>query len=177
MCRYRNHRHKCPKCEYIWDNPQNDEAFVKKVMNTYDFEYLQRNLLFSKVDFIWVTREQRSLEWFISLLARIEIEQQHLRQNSDKGLLLEVHLYVTSAKSAADLKALNVYLSLDLIGSGNAANIHAIDRIRQRTKHGRPDWDQVKSRNRKRDEYPKLVVNYTAQQVFSFKFTFIMSHK
>ncbi len=96
------------------------------------------------MDFIWVTREQRSLEWFISLLARIEIEQQHLRQNSDKGPLLEVHLYVTSAKSAADLKALNIYLSLDLIGRENAENVDAIDRIRQRTKHGRPDWDQVK---------------------------------
>ena len=96
-----------------------------------------------QVDFIWVTREQRSLEWFISLLARMEIEQQHLRHTSDKGLLLEVHLYVTSAKSAADLKALNVYLSLDLIGKENAANVSAIDRIRQRTKHGRPKWDQV----------------------------------
>jgi len=126
MCRYRNHRHKCPNCQFIWDNPQNDETFVKKV------------------DFIWVTREQRSLEWFISLLSRMEIEQQHLRQNSDKGpLLLDVHLYVTSAKSAADLKALNVYLSLDLIGRENAENIDAIDRIRERTKHGRPNWDQV----------------------------------
>ena len=96
-----------------------------------------------KVDFIWVTREQRSLEWFISLLAQMEIEQQRLRQNSDKGPLLEVHLYVTSAKSPADLKALNVYLSLDLIGRENSANCDAIDRIRQRTKHGRPDWDQV----------------------------------
>ena len=74
----------------------------------------------------------------------MEIEQQHLRHTSDKGLLLEVHLYVTSAKTAADLKALNVYLSLDLIGKENAANINAIDRIRQRTKHGRPNWDQVK---------------------------------
>jgi hypothetical protein len=31
MCQYRNHRHKCPNCEFIWDNPQNDESFVKKV--------------------------------------------------------------------------------------------------------------------------------------------------
>lgn len=96
-----------------------------------------------KVDFIWVTREQRSLEWFISLLAQMEIEQQRLRQTSDKGPLLEVHLYVTSAQSAADLKALNVYLSLDLIGRENSANCDAIDGIRQRTKHGRPDWEQV----------------------------------
>jgi hypothetical protein len=73
----------------------------------------------------------------------MEIEQQRLRQNSDKGPLLEVHLYVTSAQSPADLKALNIYLSLDLIGRENSANCEAIDGIRQRTKHGRPDWEQV----------------------------------
>ena len=95
------------------------------------------------MDFIWVTREQRSLEWFISLLARMEIEQQHLRQNSDKGALLDVHLYVTSAKKAADLKALNVYLSLDLIGRENTANCNAIDKNSKRTKYGRLNWDQV----------------------------------
>ena len=31
MCRYRNLRHKCPSCEYIWNNSQNDELCVKKV--------------------------------------------------------------------------------------------------------------------------------------------------
>lgn len=73
----------------------------------------------------------------------MEIEQQYLRQNSDKDPLMEVHLYVTSAKSAADLKALNIYLSLDLIGKEDPAGCEAIDGIRQRTKHGRPNWDQV----------------------------------
>ena len=100
--------------------------------------------LYFQVDFIWVTREQRSLEWFISLLTQMEIEQQRLRQNSDKESLLEVHLYVTSAQSPADLKVLNIYLSLDLIGRENSANFDTIDGIQQRTKHGRPDWDQVK---------------------------------
>ena len=143
MCRYRNRRHKCPNCEHIWENPDSEELYVKKVRTktlvgeqTFDGGSLQ-------VDFIWVTREQRSLEWFISLLAQMEIEQQRLRQNSDKGPLLEVHLYVTSARSPADLKALNVYLSLDLIGRENSAYSDTIDGMRQRTKHGRPDWDQV----------------------------------
>lgn len=73
----------------------------------------------------------------------MEIEQQRLRQHSDHGPLLEVHLYVTSAQSAADLKALNVYLSLDVIGRESSDNCQAIDGLRQRTKHGRPDWEQV----------------------------------
>ena len=75
----------------------------------------------------------------------MEIEQERLKQNSDNGSLLDVHLYVTSAKSAADLKALNVYLSLDLIGRENSIYSDAIDGIRHRTKHGRPDWDQVEN--------------------------------
>lgn len=93
------------------------------------------------------------MEWFISLLARMEIEQHHLRQNSDKGPLLEVHLYVTSAKSAADLKALNVYLSLDIIGRENPVSCDAVDGLRQRTKHGRPNWDQVRDSRHCRDHH------------------------
>lgn len=31
MCRYRNRRHKCPNCDYIWDNPQSEELCLKKV--------------------------------------------------------------------------------------------------------------------------------------------------
>ena len=76
----------------------------------------------------------------------MEIEQQYLRQSSDKDSLLEVHLYVTSAKSSAELKALNVFFGLDLIGRENATDCEAIDGLRQRTKHGRPNWDQVKFR-------------------------------
>ena len=31
MCRYRNRRHKCPNCDYIWDNQETEELSVKKV--------------------------------------------------------------------------------------------------------------------------------------------------
>ena len=143
MCRYRNRRHKCPNCDHIWDNPESEELCLKKVRSCHEFPLDKTSSSFPQVDFIWVTREQRSLEWFISLLAQMEIEQQRLRQKSDRGPLLEVHLYVTSAQSAADLKALNVYLSLDLTGRENPENCQAIDGLRQRTKHGRPDWEQV----------------------------------
>lgn len=60
-----------------------------------------------KVDFIWVTRDQRSLEWFISLLSRMEIEQRKHNQN-----FLETHLYVTSAKRQSDMKTINLHLTL-----------------------------------------------------------------
>ncbi|CAF0823796.1 unnamed protein product [Didymodactylos carnosus] len=128
MCRYRNRRHKCPKCHSIWNNSADHEQLAVR-----------------KVDFIWVTRDQRSLEWFISLLSQMEIEQKRLRAGEHEDPLLEVHLYVTSARRLSDLKALNVYLSLDLVEhkENNRDNWDAVDGIRRRTKHGRPDWDQV----------------------------------
>ena len=72
----------------------------------------------------------------------MEIEQQHLRQNSDKGHLLEFHLYVTSAKSAADLKAAGFtaaqlkaggFTAKDLKDSGfSAADLNAASAISQK---------------------------------------------
>jgi hypothetical protein len=151
MCRYRNRRHQCSHCEYISVNRESEQLRVKKVARPCPISQQAKSSRWKharyclfQVDFIWVTREQRSLEWFISLLAQMEIEQQHLKRTSDDGCLLEVHLYVTSATSPADLKALNVYLSLNLNGRESSAHCcDAIDGIRQRTKHGRPDWDQV----------------------------------
>ena len=32
-------------------------------------------IIFFKVDFFWINREQRSFEWFVSLLSQLEIEQ------------------------------------------------------------------------------------------------------
>lgn len=76
---------------------------------------ISKSLLFSsddyirirKVDFIWVTRDQRSLEWFISLLSRMEIDQRKNNVN-----FLETHLYVTSAKRQSDLKTIGLHITL-----------------------------------------------------------------
>jgi predicted ferric reductase len=53
-----------------------------------------------KVDFIWVTRDQRSLEWFITMLSQMEIEQRKVMIQSEKEtgvpakMFMESHLYV-----------------------------------------------------------------------------------
>lgn len=103
-----------------------------------------KSLLFSsedcirirKVDFIWVTRDQRSLEWFISLLSRMEIDQRKSNVN-----FLETHLYVTSAKRQSDLKTIGLHITLDAIFSQEESSL--IDGLRQRTHSGRPNWDIV----------------------------------
>jgi hypothetical protein len=43
-------------------------------MKTFSFNSLFKNLML-QVDFYWINREQRSFEWFVSLLSQLEIEQ------------------------------------------------------------------------------------------------------
>lgn len=92
-----------------------------------------------KVDFIWITREQRSLEWFISLLSQIEIEQR--KNDDDCPLFLETHLYVTSARRQSDLRTIGLHITMDAILSQEESNL--INGLKQRTHYGRPNWDIV----------------------------------
>jgi hypothetical protein len=121
MFRYRQARATCPNCDYKLSDQyvsNNDKLNVKKV------------------DFIWITREQRSLEWFISLLSQMEIEQ---KKNNES--FMETHLYVTSAKRQSDLRTIGLHLTLDAIFSKEESSL--IDGLRQRTHYGRPNWDIV----------------------------------
>jgi Ca2+-binding EF-hand superfamily protein/predicted ferric reductase len=122
MHRYRRARAICPNCKSkICDDnytSPGDKLNVKKV------------------DFIWITREQRSLEWFISLLSQVEIEQ---RKNNEN--FLDTHLYVTSARRQSDLKSISLHLTLDAILSHEESSM--IEGLRQRTHYGRPNWDIV----------------------------------
>lgn len=63
-----------------------------------------------QVDFFWINREQRSFEWFVSLLSQLEIEQ------AESGArFLEMHMYITSALQRSDMKAVGLQLALDLL--------------------------------------------------------------
>ncbi len=94
-----------------------------------------------KIDFIWITREQRSLEWFISMLSQMEIQQRKYSENDGSNMFMESHLYVTSAKKQSDLKALSLQYTLDAIYSQEDNRF--IDGLRKRTRYGRPNWDVV----------------------------------
>ena len=66
-----------------------------------------------KVDFFWINREQRSFEWFISLLSQLEIEQ--AEQGGAMERFLDMHMYITSALQKTDMKAVRLQLALELL--------------------------------------------------------------
>ena len=72
----------CVKCDYQW----------------YD-KYERKSL--KKVDFIWVNRDFEAFEWFVELLAELELQQAQLAANR----FLTIHLYMTSAKVEQQIKS------------------------------------------------------------------------
>ncbi|NWW35622.1 NOX5 oxidase, partial [Panurus biarmicus] len=121
MFRYRRRKLSCPSCRFSWSEERRDEEMTLR-----------------KVDFIWITRDQQHLQWFLSLLAKLETEQAELEPG---GKFLELHLYMTSALGKGDVKALGLQLALDLLAAQE--NRDSITGLRTRTQPGRPDWAKV----------------------------------
>ncbi|XP_059713802.1 NADPH oxidase 5 [Haemorhous mexicanus] len=124
MFRYRRRKQSCPSCHFSWSEERRDEEMTLR-----------------KVDFIWITRDQQHLQWFLGLLAKLEAEQAELEPG---GKFLELHLYMTSALGKGDVKALGLQLALDLLAAREQRD--SISGLRSRTQPGRPDWDKVLGR-------------------------------
>ena len=75
--RYRQVKKTCPSCNHKWA----DE--ISGVMNS-----------LKKVDFFWINRDQKSFEWFVSLLSQLELEMSET--GGALGRFLEMHMYITS---------------------------------------------------------------------------------
>ncbi|KAI8423439.1 hypothetical protein MSG28_012572 [Choristoneura fumiferana] len=119
MYRYWNSRNVCPRCDHKWAS-----------------SIAQNNMNLRKVDFFWINREQRSFEWFVSLLSQLEIEQ------AESGArFLEMHMYITSALQRSDMKAVGLQLALDLLHEKEKRDL--ITGLKTRTNAGRPNWDKV----------------------------------
>ncbi|NWT82343.1 NOX5 oxidase, partial [Lanius ludovicianus] len=121
MFRYRLRKQSCPSCHFSWCEERRDEEMTLR-----------------KVDFIWITRDQQHLQWFLSLLSKLETEQAELELG---GKFLELHLYMTSALGKGDMKALGLQVALDLLAAKE--NRDSITGLRTRTQPGRPDWAKV----------------------------------
>ena len=74
----------CPNCNHKWA----DE--ISGVMNS-----------LKKVDFFWINRDQKSFEWFVSLLSQLELEMSET--GGALGRFLEMHMYITSGKKISSL--------------------------------------------------------------------------
>ncbi len=121
MQRFKKTKNICPSCDHSWELESHSGCKGSSI---------------KKVDFIWVTRDQRSLEWFISMLSQMEIDQKKNNQN-----FLETHLYVTSAHRQTDLKSIGLHMTLDVIYSEEDSRF--IEGLKKRTHYGRPNWDTV----------------------------------
>ncbi|OPJ70303.1 NADPH oxidase 5 [Patagioenas fasciata monilis] len=91
-----------------------------------------------EVDFIWINRDQKHFEWFVSLLTKLEMEQ---AEQELGGRFLEMHMYMTSALGKNDMKGVGLQLALDLLATKEQRDL--ITGLRTRTQPGRPDWSKV----------------------------------
>ncbi|KAF1428379.1 NADPH oxidase 5, partial [Spheniscus mendiculus] len=121
MYRYRRRKQSCPSCHYSWCEDLRDEEMMLR-----------------KVDFIWINRDQKHFEWFVSLLTKLEMEQ---AEQEPGGRFLEMHMYMTSALSKNDMKAIGLQMALDLLAAKEQRD--SITGLRTRTQPGRPDWSKV----------------------------------
>ncbi|XP_041355501.1 NADPH oxidase 5-like [Gigantopelta aegis] len=121
MYRFLASKRTCPNCEFSWCSEL--PATIMKL---------------KKVDFIWINRDQKSFEWFVSLLTQLEIEQ---RQTGSLENILDMHLYMTSALNCTDMKGIGLQMALDLIHQEK--QIDLITGLRTRTNPGRPNWNEI----------------------------------
>uniref|UniRef100_A0A3Q3EH24 NADPH oxidase, EF-hand calcium binding domain 5 n=1 Tax=Labrus bergylta TaxID=56723 RepID=A0A3Q3EH24_9LABR len=118
---YRQRKQNCPSCNYSWcENIKDSEMKLRKV------------------DFIWINRDQKSFEWFVSLLTKLEMDQ---ADEDLEGRFLEMHMYMTSALSKNDMKAIGLQMALDLLAKKEKRD--SITGLRTRTQPGRPEWGKV----------------------------------
>ncbi|XP_059524590.1 NADPH oxidase 5 [Myotis daubentonii] len=121
MYRYQKRKHICPNCQHCWMEGIQDE-----------------DMKLHKVDFIWINRDQRSFEWFVSLLTKLEMDQ---AEEPLEGRFLELHMYMTSALGKNDMKAIGLQMALDLVAKKEKKD--SITGLQTRTQPGRPDWSKV----------------------------------
>ncbi|XP_077602612.1 NADPH oxidase 5 [Crocuta crocuta] len=121
LYRHQKRQRICPSCQHSWRDDVQDE-----------------DMKLRKVDFIWINRDQRSFEWFVSLLTKLELDQ---AEETQEGPFLELHMYMTSALGKNDMKAIGLQMALDLLAKKE--NKDSITGLQTRTQPGRPDWRKV----------------------------------
>lgn len=75
----------CPSCKYSWcENIKDSEMKLRKVRKVHpknsslycNEAHVDTRMFFTpQVDFIWINRDQKSFEWFVSLLTKLEMDQ------------------------------------------------------------------------------------------------------
>ena len=80
----------------------------------------------------------KDFEWFLTLLTQLELEENRERA-FDR--FLDMHLFITTAKSKTDLKGIGLQMALELIYQEERTDL--LTGLRTRTQPGRPNWEKV----------------------------------
>ena len=91
------------------------------------------------MDFIWINRHQKCFEWFVSLLAQLEVNQAKIP--SDR--FLEMHMFMTAARDKTDMMGIGLQMALDIMHQKGHRD--AVTGLKTRTEPGRPDFNKVDS--------------------------------
>lgn len=82
-----------------------------------------------KVDFMWLNRDELSFEWFLNLLYDLEMQQLQLMEYER---FLDIHLYLTSAKTVNSIRQKSTFYS----------PVVSRSKPKLKTRPGRPNWDK-----------------------------------
>ena len=126
MAQFRASRITCQHCQRV----------------NYDRKVLNGNRPLKKVDFIWVSRDHKSFEWFFQLLYQFEQEQEaYLALNPNEDRFLTIHLYFTKIKNDEYVD----YHSFELITQlwAQVAGDDIFTGLKARTHIGRPIWEKI----------------------------------
>lgn len=100
--------------------------------------------MLKKVDFIWINRSVRNMEWFLKLLANCEQEQDLQEsaaingESSKSDRFLDIHLYFTEIKKEDSIG----FVPLNLVARVYEQTYHrdVFTQLKSKTRVGRPDW-------------------------------------
>ncbi|KAL3884557.1 hypothetical protein ACJMK2_024690 [Sinanodonta woodiana] len=122
--KYKKEKRSCPMCQHKWYG-QVPESLMK----------------LNKVDFIWINRDQRCFEWFVSLLTKLELEQFEDHEGSFEHFI-QMRMYMTSAAKKTDMKGIGLQMALELMHKKEKKDM--ITGLKTKTEAGRPDWNKVR---------------------------------
>lgn len=82
------------------------------------------------MDFFWINRDQKSFEWFVTLLDKMEKEQEAVMEGNKGDMnrgnpnkFLDIHLFFTSALQRSDIRAVALQLAMDILHKKVCFNI------------------------------------------------------
>ncbi|KAJ8036007.1 NADPH oxidase 5 [Holothuria leucospilota] len=120
MYRYRLSRQTCPNCDHSW------------------METLPTSLMtLKKVNFIWLNRDHKSFEWFIGLLAQMELEQ----DREDFENFLEMEMFMTNELRKSDMRGIALQMALQTMYKATQRDV--LTGLKTRLQAGFPNWDKI----------------------------------